>query len=1656
MEQLALKWEFEPVINLQKFNAIISNLKASLGRVGEGTKIIDDKVLTDAFKKVESQAGKTSNAIKEDSRKALADIDKQLAAIKSKMAFSAKLGVDDSELRKKQQQLQNQKIKIEAEIEPGDSFDNFTQQTNKFFGNNFVDQFAKFSLISDGIMNLGRSMASLTQPFLELDTATNRIKTLQGAAKELAPTLREMNLEMSKKYPIGAAALQTATYDALSAGINATEEDMSAFMTAASKLAVGGQEEIGNTVNLLSSMVNAYGESAQKTAEYSDILFTTVNLGKTTIPELTTSLSQVVPTAAAMGFSLKDVGASLAVMTANGIRTNQATTRLNQLLIEIQKPSTTLQAAFDGIGISAASLGEKIKSGDSIGAFRDMSAAFEKAGISATQAFSSVEASAAFNVLTKDFGRLEETMSGFTDAAGTTDRAFEDMSNSMENRIAQLRSGFESAAIKMADSLGVFGELGILGAQSLDQMTPYITSIAGLGTIFTSLGPQIAKFSTALVTKLVPGLIVTEGAQKRLNLAVLANPYVIAAAAIMGLVVGVKLLGDALHKTASERLDDMEGEKSAMDAQIQATEKQRDLVKGKLDLVAAFEKEGEAAMQNANLLLQLSQAYPGVIDRSKTYEENLKALQAQAGQTGGELNKLNSDLVNLGQKKIELNIQLDKQKLAVQKEEIEDTLTDAYENWTWGIGDKIADSIFGTSFNRKAAEQTVQSYADEIARASNSTELRDAGSKFQMAIFNADEFKGLSPEIQQKLLKQIDGMVEQQGKIIDARQKEATSSALILADQIGRGIIKEEEATKLLTAQFKITNEEAKKLLDTQKQNTAEAKATATAAEDISQAYKKATDEASKGFEGAADKVRSLQLEINNLQDKLAGKTPLAAGETIEQLRVDLNKAKKELEDANNEAIGYNKKMQDLSKINEKFMRQFEKPAKRPSRQINQVYDENEKTLKERDQKFLELQLQLIDDDYEKQYTELEAKNKQKIDDYNIRIAKYDEQIAKSSNKQQKEDLKRAKENLEDARAAELAIQEKSYEDLYRALAQSKATQITESTNKEIEALKNRKVLIEQTLAESNTFITASTNLADLKTTNIELIQKEAEVQIEAILMQQEEYQKLNAELMKLELRKKAGEKVDLTEVKNNLEKFKSEFINSNTKILAITNNTNRKVAEENYQYSLKLKENEIKYTENVEQQKRDKELFEAEKTYQERMKKADGYQAEEMQAWMEFQAEKSRIERDYILSNASVIAQSSISIIDNLNKSFAALDFTADDTAKKESLKRIDDEEKALNNSLQNRETSYEDYVNKIRDLDRQRSEVTVNTTKQLTDVMLQTISKSLDDTIKQYNEKLSAYITDYNAYRNKEVDIDNRINEITRQIGEAAAAGDKEREEQLTALRMDLTKERGDAVINSERIIQSAYTETAMIAGMQFAKMVADGKNATKAMVLSALSAAKALVPVLVVEILGKEFATKGLVGIATAGVLTALLTAALSTAEAAVSNAKFRRGAINIQGPGTETSDSIPARISKGESVISAKTTRLNLKELQYIYKNQSNVFQYYKDHEPERIKEAYYSIADAKDLVKFAPVLNVMVKDKIKEKNNNEAMLKMRKELRAMNMKLDELAKLKDINEAIEKGNYIRRDYATVDVNLELNDAELLTRADKRKLSSLRKL
>lgn len=94
-------------------------------------------------------------------------------------------------------------------------------------------------------------------------------------------------------------------------------------------------------------------------------------------------------------------------------------------------------------------------------------------------------------------------------------------------------------------------------------------------------------------------------------------------------------------------------------------------------------------------------------------------------------------------------------------------------------------------------------------------------------------------------------------------------------------------------------------------------------------------------------------------------------------------------------------------------------------------------------------------------------------------------------------------------------------------------------------------------------------------------------------------------------------------------------------------------------------------------------------------------------------------------------------------------------------------------------------------------------------------------------------------------------------------------------------------------------------------------------KSMLTSILDAIEIAVNAYFAQILAKEIASKSWGGVASAAALMALIKAAFAGAKALVKG--FSTGGY-VQGSGTGTSDSIPARLSNGESVMTAKTTSM----------------------------------------------------------------------------------------------------------------------------------
>ncbi|MBT00619.1 MAG: phage tail tape measure protein [Oceanospirillaceae bacterium] len=298
----------------------------------------------------------------------------------------------------------------------------------------------------------------------KFQTSVSEIGTLFTGTEAQVKALGDEILEYSQNSTQSIEAINAAVYQAISTGTSYAEAVQ--FVADAEQLATGGRADLAAVTDVLASSMNAYGAEASQASDYTDVLFTAVQKGKTSIPELAASLSQVTGIASAANVPFGDLNAALAAITASGDPTSQAATKIKAVLTELLKPSTDLSAALGDVSLESDGL-EGV-----------MTKLKEVTGGNAAEMgklFGSTEALQAALLLANDnAGKFEESLQAMEERAGATKTAFEQMRGEFENINQNLLNNIQVTFAKAGEPLldnysNVLGELsGLFQAVSFE------------------------------------------------------------------------------------------------------------------------------------------------------------------------------------------------------------------------------------------------------------------------------------------------------------------------------------------------------------------------------------------------------------------------------------------------------------------------------------------------------------------------------------------------------------------------------------------------------------------------------------------------------------------------------------------------------------------------------------------------------------------------------------------------------------------------------------------------------------------------------------------------------------------------------------------------------------------------------------------------------------------------------------------------------------------------------------------------------------------------------------------------------------------------------------------------------------------------------------
>lgn len=307
----------------------------------------------------------------------------------------------------------------------------------------------------------------------DFDTAFAEIATIIGQPADNLRDFQSQILEYSEVSTASLEEITNATYGAISAGVD--YQDSLELIAAAEQLAIAGKADLGSTTTALVSVMNAFGAEASEAGAYADTFFTAVQLGQTTIPELSEAIGRLAPVAAAAGLDFKEMAAAIATITAEtGTSTREAITGIRAAINAILKPTKEAADLASDLGIefNAAALESK----GFAGILQEVKEASGGNTEVLARLFGSIESLPAVLSLTGNAAdAFADNLKAFEDNAGAAASAADQLRDDL-SRIAQtLKNNVESALIGF-------------GGRLTDETQSIVRSVT---SIFNSLGDEI-------------------------------------------------------------------------------------------------------------------------------------------------------------------------------------------------------------------------------------------------------------------------------------------------------------------------------------------------------------------------------------------------------------------------------------------------------------------------------------------------------------------------------------------------------------------------------------------------------------------------------------------------------------------------------------------------------------------------------------------------------------------------------------------------------------------------------------------------------------------------------------------------------------------------------------------------------------------------------------------------------------------------------------------------------------------------------------------------------------------------------------------------------------------------------------------------------------
>lgn len=178
----------------------------------------------------------------------------------------------------------------------------------------------------------------------------SRVEAISGANATQMEALTAKAIEMGSTTSFTATEAGKALEYMAMAGWKSDE--MLAGLAPIMDLAAASGEELAATSDIVTDALTAFGLTANDAAMFSDVLAAAATNSNTNVGMMGETFKYLAPVAGALGYTIQDTAVAIGLMANSGIKGSQAGTALRNVLTNMAKPTDTVQAAMDKLGVS--------------------------------------------------------------------------------------------------------------------------------------------------------------------------------------------------------------------------------------------------------------------------------------------------------------------------------------------------------------------------------------------------------------------------------------------------------------------------------------------------------------------------------------------------------------------------------------------------------------------------------------------------------------------------------------------------------------------------------------------------------------------------------------------------------------------------------------------------------------------------------------------------------------------------------------------------------------------------------------------------------------------------------------------------------------------------------------------------------------------------------------------------------------------------------------------------------------------------------------------------------------------------------------------------------------------------------------------------------